>query len=141
MVNSIFGDFINDFVTIWIIIDPIGALPIFIALTAGFDAATRHRMALLSTAVSFVVLIFFISVGQIILTALGVSLTAFEIAGGIILFLFAVQMVLGESRRRQTMAIPNASLRCSSPSIRWPSPTSPDPAPCSRSSCAPTTPR
>src|SRR4029077_19616160 len=99
MFNSIFGDFINDFVTIWIIIDPIGALPIFIALTAGFDATTRHRMALLSTAVSFVVLIFFISVGQIILTALGVSLTAFEIAGGIILFLFAVQMVLGESRK------------------------------------------
>ncbi len=97
--NSIFGDFINDFVTIWIIIDPIGALPIFIALTAGFDAATRHRMALVTAVVAFIVLIFFISVGQIILTALGVSLTAFEIAGGVILFLFAIQMVLGEGRK------------------------------------------
>jgi len=97
--NSIFGDFINDFVTIWIIIDPIGALPIFIALTAGLDAATRHRMALVTAVVAFVVLIFFISVGQIILNALGVSLTAFEIAGGVILFLFAIQMVLGESRK------------------------------------------
>ena len=99
MFNSIFGDFINDFVTIWIIIDPIGALPIFIALTAGFDAAIRHRMALVSTIVSFVVLIFFISVGQIILTALGVSLTSFEVAGGVILFLFAIQMVLGDIRK------------------------------------------
>lgn len=97
--NSIFGDFINDFVTIWIIIDPIGALPIFIALTAGLDAATRHRMALVTAVVAFVVLIFFISVGQVILNALGVSLTAFEIAGGVILFLFAIQMVLGESRK------------------------------------------
>ena len=99
MFDSIFGDFINDFVTIWIIIDPIGALPIFIALTAGFEAATRHRMALVSTIVAFVVLIFFISVGQIILNALGVSITSFEVAGGIILFLFAIQMVLGDSRK------------------------------------------
>ena len=97
--NSIFGDFINDFVTIWIIIDPIGALPIFIALTAGFNSGTRLRMALVTAIVAFIVLIFFISVGQIILNALGVSLTAFEIAGGVILFLFAVQMVLGESRK------------------------------------------
>lgn len=99
--NGIFGDFINDFITIWIIIDPIGALPIFIALTTGFDAVTRHRMALVTAVVAFVVLIFFISVGQIILNALGVSLTAFEIAGGVLLFLFAVQMVLGESRKSE----------------------------------------
>ena len=99
--NAIFGDFINDFVTIWIIIDPIGALPIFIALTTGFDAATRHRIALVTAVVAFLVLIFFISVGQIILNALGVSLTAFEIAGGVLLFLFSVQMVLGESRKSE----------------------------------------
>src|SRR5215469_9705656 len=99
MLSYIFGDFLNDFVTIWIIIDPIAALPIFIALSAGFDAGTRRRMALVTAIVAFVVLIFFISVGQIILTALGVSLTSFEVAGGVILFLFASQMVLGENRK------------------------------------------
>jgi multiple antibiotic resistance protein len=99
MLSYIIGDFLNDFVTIWIIIDPIAALPIFIALSAGVDAGTRRRMALVTAIVAFVVLIFFISVGQIILTALGVSLTSFEVAGGVILFLFASQMVLGESHK------------------------------------------
>jgi multiple antibiotic resistance protein len=101
MINSMFGDFINDFITIWIIIDPISALPIFIGLTAGFDAATRHRMAALSAVVSLIVLVFFICLGQIILTALGVSLTSFEVAGGVILFVFAIQMVLGESKKAE----------------------------------------
>ena len=94
-----FGDFLNDFTTIWIIIDPIGALPIFIALTAGYDAVTKRRIAGVTALVSLIVLIFFICLGQIIINAMGVSLRSFEVAGGIILFIFAIQMVLGESKQ------------------------------------------
>jgi multiple antibiotic resistance protein len=94
-----FGDFINDFITIWVIIDPIAALPVFIGLTTAFDAATRRRIAAVTTGVSLLVLIFFICLGQIILTALGVSLHSFEVAGGLILFAFAMEMVLGESKK------------------------------------------
>src|SRR5258706_2095853 len=94
-----FGDFINDFITIWIIIDPISALPIFIGLTVAFDGATRTRIAAIPTLVSLVVLVFFICLGQIILTALGVSIHSFEVAGGIILFVFAIEMVLGEAKK------------------------------------------
>jgi multiple antibiotic resistance protein len=93
------SDFINDFITIWVIIDPIAALPVFIGLTTGFDAATRRQVAAVTTAVSFVVLFFFICLGQIILTALGVSLHSFEIAGGLILFVFAMEMVLSRSKK------------------------------------------
>jgi multiple antibiotic resistance protein len=93
------SDFINDFITIWVIIDPIAALPVFIGLTTGFDAATRRQVAAVTTAVSFVVLLFFICLGQIILTALGVSLHSFEIAGGLILFAFAMEMVLSRSKK------------------------------------------
>jgi multiple antibiotic resistance protein len=95
------SDFINDFITIWVIIDPIAALPVFIGLTTGFDAATRRQVAAVTTAVSLVVLVFFICLGQIILTALGVSLHSFEIAGGLILFVFAMEMVLSRSRKER----------------------------------------
>ena len=93
------SDFINDFITIWVIIDPIAALPVFIGLTTGFDTATRRQVAAVTTAVSLVVLFFFICLGQIILTALGVSLHSFEIAGGLILFVFAMEMVLSRSKK------------------------------------------
>jgi len=95
------GDFTNDLITIWIIIDPISALPVFIALTAAFDHVTRRRIAAVAVLVSLVVLFFFICLGQIIITAMGISLRAFEVAGGLILFLFAVEMVIGEHRKRQ----------------------------------------
>ena len=94
-----FGDFISDFITIWVIIDPIAALPVFIGLTTAFDGRTRLRIAAVTTIVSLIVLVFFICLGQIILTALGVSLHSFEVAGGLILFVFAVEMVLGESKK------------------------------------------
>jgi multiple antibiotic resistance protein len=93
------SDFINDFITIWVIIDPIAALPVFIGLTTGFDTATRRQVAAVTTAVSLVVLFFFICLGQIILTALGVSLHSFEIAGGLILFVFAMEMVLSRGKK------------------------------------------
>ena len=93
-----FGDFINDFLTIWVIIDPITTLPIFIALTAGYDVATRRRVALVTAATALVVLVFFISFGQIIINAMGISLRTFEMSGGIILFLFSVQLVIGEDK-------------------------------------------
>jgi len=95
------SDFINDFITIWVIIDPIAALPVFIGLTTGFDTATRRQVAAVTTAVSLVVLFFFICLGQIILMALGVSLHSFEIAGGLILFVFAMEMVLSRSKKER----------------------------------------
>ena len=109
MVGSYFGDFINDFITIWVIIDPIAALPIFIGLTTAFDGATRRRIAAVSTLVCLVVLVFFICLGQIILTALGVSLHSFEVAGGLILFVFAIDMVLGESKKESDGQAPGES--------------------------------
>ena len=93
------GDFTNDLITIWVIIDPISAVPVFIALTSAFDQRTRRRVAFVASLVSLVVLFFFICLGQIIITAMGVSLRVFEVAGGLILFLFAVYMVIGDHRR------------------------------------------
>jgi multiple antibiotic resistance protein len=91
-----FSDFLSDFITIWVIVDPITALPIFIGLTGAFDKVTQRKIAAMATFVALLVLVFFIAVGQIIINAMGISLRAFEVAGGLILFLVAVQLVIGK---------------------------------------------
>ncbi|HKF64332.1 MAG TPA: MarC family protein [Dongiaceae bacterium] len=96
----LWGDFTNDLITIWVIIDPISTLPIFIALTSGFDRVTQRRIASGAVLVSLVVLFFFICLGQLIITAMGISLRTFEIAGGLILFIFAVELVIGEPKKQ-----------------------------------------
>ena len=88
-------DRITDFVTLFVVVDPIGSLPIFLAATATLTAAARLRAALLSVLIAFGVLLFFVVGGQFQLDAMNISLRAFQIAGGIVLFLFAVTMVLG----------------------------------------------
>jgi len=89
---------LNNFITLWVIIDPIAALPIFLALTGGYDRQARSGIAVAAIITSFFVLCFFIALGQIIIEAIGVSLRDFQIAGGLILFLFAASMVIGERR-------------------------------------------
>jgi len=86
---------LSEFVTLLIVVNPIGALPVFLALTGGFDMAAQRRVALIAVAVSLGVLVFFIAVGGFLLEKMGISLRAFQIAGGIILFLVALDMVRG----------------------------------------------
>src|SRR5215472_340638 len=93
-----FGDFFYDFLVIWVILDPITVLPVFIALTASYDAPTRRRIAGVTILVSLIVLALFICVGQIVIVGIGISLHAFEVAGGLILFLFAVDLVIGRDK-------------------------------------------
>ncbi|MFT0861011.1 MarC family protein [Ancylobacter sp. G4_0304] len=86
---------IQEFVTLWVVIDPLGTLPVFFAATAMLDAAGRKRAAYLSVAISFGVLVFFALAGHWLLRAMDVSIESFQIAGGIVLFLFALTMISG----------------------------------------------
>lgn len=90
---------LESFVTLWVVIDPIGTIPVFIVVTAGMTAAARRKTALLATLVSIGVLLFFLVLGQILIDALGISLLSFQVAGGIILFLFALTMIFGEPKQ------------------------------------------
>lgn len=90
---------INDFVTLFVVIDPIGTLPILLAATAGMKADARRKTALLSVLFAFGTLLFFIVAGQHLLNAMGISLRAFQIAGGAVLFVFALHMVLGDDSK------------------------------------------
>ena len=91
-------DILEQFVTLWVVIDPIGTIPVFVAVTAGLEASSRPKVALHAALVAAGVLMFFLVVGQFLIDALGISLPAFQIAGGIILFLFALTMIFGDSK-------------------------------------------
>ncbi len=95
---------LQEFITLWVVIDPIGTLPVFLAVTAGMSAAQRRSVALRAVTVSFVVLTVFIVLGQVVLDALGLALPAFQIAGGIVLFLFALTMIFGHSKPEEEIA-------------------------------------
>lgn len=88
---------IQEFVTLWVVIDPLGTLPVFLAVTTGFSAAERNKAAVLSVIISFGVLVFFAMAGSWLLRAMDVSIDSFQIAGGIVLFLFALTMIHGKS--------------------------------------------
>ena len=85
-------------VMLWAGIDPIGTVPVFISATKDHEPKERKRIAFISAVTAAGILLFFIVVGEILLWAMGVPLTAFQIAGGLILFLFALTMIFGESK-------------------------------------------
>ena len=92
---------ISAFVTFFVVIDPPGCAPIFASLTEGTSASHQRRMAYRSTMVATGVLLFFALLGEPLLNALGISLDAFRIAGGIMLFLIAIDMVFEKRTERR----------------------------------------
>lgn len=90
-----------DLVGLWVVIDPIGTIPVFISVTKNLTAKQRRNTAYKAIAFAAFILLFFLAVGQILLEALDVQLVSFQIAGGIILFLFALTMIFGESKPQQ----------------------------------------
>ena len=91
-------DLLATFIVFFAVIDPIGTVPVFIAVTSHFDADAKNKIALIATLVAAAILLFFVVAGEIILTAMSIPLPAFQIAGGIVLFLFALTMIFGESK-------------------------------------------
>ena len=91
-------DYVSTFIFFFAVIDPIGSVPVFLAVTGQFNEKARRRIALKATLVAALVLLFFVVAGEVILTAMAIPLSAFQIAGGIVLFLFALSMIFGESK-------------------------------------------
>src|SRR6478672_9194700 len=86
----------KDFATIWTTIDPIGNVAIFAGLTASLTRAERRRTALRATVYATIILVVAVVAGQIILDAIGIHMHSLKVAGGIILFLFGMQMLFGK---------------------------------------------
>lgn len=91
-------DYVSVFIFFFAVIDPVGTVPVFIAATSQFDEKAKRKIALQAACAAALVLLFFIVAGELILTAIDIPLPAFEIAGGIVLFLFALTMIFGDSK-------------------------------------------
>lgn len=98
-------DFVSTFIVFFAVIDPIGTVPVFLAVTKGMDGRARTRIAFLAAAIATGILVFFVVAGELLLTAMGIPLSAFQIAGGIILFLFALNMIFGDSKPEAEVAL------------------------------------
>jgi multiple antibiotic resistance protein len=92
------GHLVSDVITLFVVVDPLAASSVFLAVTAATTASAKRRIATLAVLIAFGVLVFFIVLGQIIVESMGISLRSFQIAGGIVLFLFAASMVLAEPK-------------------------------------------
>lgn len=89
---------IREFVTLFVVIDPVGSLPVYLFAVQGVPANLHRRFALRAIAISTVVLLAFLIGGQILMETMGLRLGSFQIAGGIVLFVFAMTMIFGDSK-------------------------------------------
>ena len=92
---------LSAFVILLVTIDPVGLLPIFLSLTYGFTVEQKRRVAFVAVLVSFCVLLFFSLAGEAFLRLLGIGIPALQIAGGLLLFWIAFEMVFGQRTDRK----------------------------------------
>ena len=92
---------LNAFVTLLVTIDPPGLAPLFLALTGGMNRAERLQVALRASAIGLVVLAVFAVAGAAILSLFGITLPAFRVAGGLLLFWIAFEMIFERRQERK----------------------------------------
>ena len=99
---------ITALVTLLVVVDPIGLAPTFLAVTEGLPRRTRRDVAVRASLIAGAIMIGTALLGDVLLRALGISLSAFRIAGGLLLFAIAFEMVLGVRMRREGQAAEEA---------------------------------
>ncbi|CAN5509346.1 MarC family protein [soil metagenome] len=93
--------YISSLITFFVVIDPPGCAPIYAGLSSGATPAHRRSMAIRAVVVAALILFAFAAFGETLLKALGISLASFRIAGGIMLFLIALEMVFEKRTERR----------------------------------------
>ncbi|HLZ53128.1 MAG TPA: MarC family protein [Verrucomicrobiae bacterium] len=91
------NELLFDFVTLWVTVDPIGTVPLYLSVTKDMTTVTRKRAAMRATLIAFGLLAGFLYLGQYLLEAMRIEMLSFQIAGGIVLFLFALTMIFEKS--------------------------------------------
>ena len=101
--------YLQSFVLYFVVIDPFGTTPIFMSLTKNQNAKEKIKSALEGVLTATIILIFFSIVGNFLLSYLNISLGAFKIAGGIILFIISLEMLFDKRQERKEKDIENVS--------------------------------
>lgn len=99
---------VSAFVTLLVVVEPLGLAPVFVAATSGLEAATQRAIAFRAAVYALAILAGAALVGQKLLEAMGISLPAFRIAGGFLLFSIASEMVFGVRLQRDSKAAEKA---------------------------------
>lgn len=89
------SSFFYEVVTLYVVLDPVAAIPIFLTATRGLDTRERLKVAFYGVAVAFTIFLFFIAIGHQLLEALHIPMASFQLAGSIVLLLFGLQMAIG----------------------------------------------
>lgn len=89
---------LKEFIILLVVIDPVGTIPVFLFAVQTVPQHLHRRFALKAVAISAIVLLAFLVGGQLLLETLGLRLGSFQIAGGVILFIFAMTMIFGDSK-------------------------------------------
>ena len=100
------NELLFDFVTLWVTVDPIGTVPLYLSVTKDMATAARKRAALRATLIAFFLLAGFLYLGQYLLEAMHIEMLSFQIAGGIVLFLFALTMIFDKGTTHNAPADP-----------------------------------
>lgn len=91
-------EILKTFLFLFAVIDPLGSVPVYLEASKKFSNDEKKAIAIRASLIAFFVLLFFIVAGQIIMEIMNVSLDAFQITGGVVLFLFALTMIFGEGK-------------------------------------------
>lgn len=109
--NALFPNHITyEFVTLFVVLDPIASLPVFVAVTAGLTRRQSLLVGSYALGISFLILLFFIVAGQHLLNALKIPMASFQLAGSLVLLLFGLKMVLGKISEEANAAAASGSL-------------------------------
>lgn len=92
----------QDAITLFVVIDPVGTVPLFLSLTRHLDPLARRKVATRCVIASGLVLLAFLVLGHGLLGALGIGIPAFRVAGGIVVFLFGLQMIFETEQKNRT---------------------------------------
>lgn len=101
-VTAVASFVLSSLVTVFFVVDPLAAVPLFISMTATYPADAKRRTAMRASVITFIVLSVFAAAGGAIFRLLHVSLGAFRMAGGLLLFLLAVDMLRAQRSRQRT---------------------------------------
>ena len=105
MADSSATTFLNNFLLIFVAIDPFALIPIFAGITHGLKKNEIKRIYLRATFISFIILLFFSLLGQVLLNGMGININSFKIIGGLFLIFIAFEMVFEKrDERRQNLA-------------------------------------
>ena len=95
---------LQDLITLFVVCDPLGSLPVFMAVSEGLSPTRQRRLAMLAVLTAFGVLAGFATLGRDLLALLEISPESFRIAGGTVLFLFALTLIFGEPKHERDLA-------------------------------------